>query len=256
MKKLLVLTALTLAAAVVPMSAGAAASAPSGVVVARSGHLIAIASPNGAVRAVKSASRARIGARVRVSGSSVRVVGRARSAHIRGVVVRRSAGRLVLAAGRSLVNVRAAATRRLSGVSGGGGGPAPGTIVDTTTAVTPSGQLALTSMTSGGSVGSIQIQATVKSVAPGMIVLTVNGQPVEFKLPAGLILPASLVGQTVTLTVNLAAGRAVATPGQQNQADDEDEDDNDDENENPDDDRDQNHQDDGNHNNGGGGGDD
>jgi hypothetical protein len=248
MKKLLVLTALTAVAAAAPMSGGAATSASSGVVVARSGHLIAIASPSGAVRTVKSSSPARIGARVHLRGASVRVVGRARSAHIRGVVVRRTSGRLVLAAGRSLVTVRANAARRLSGLSGSGR-PAPGTVVDTTTAVTSSG-LALSSMTSGGTVGSVQVQATVKSVGPGVIVLTVNGQPIEFKLPSGLTLPSTLVGQTVTLTVNLTAGGAVATPGEENQADDEDE--------NQNDDGDQNDNDDGaqHDNQGGGGGDD
>lgn len=249
MKKLLVLTALTAVAATVPLSGGAATSASSGVVVARSGHLVAIASPSGAVRTVKSSSPARIGARVNLRGASVRVVGRARSAHIRGVVVRHSPGRLVLAAGRSLVTVRANAARRLSGLSGSGR-PAPGTVVDTTTAVTPSGQLALISMTSGGTVGSIEVQARVKSVGPGVIVLTVNGQPIELKLPSGLTLPSSLVGQTVTLTLNLAAGGAVATPGEQNQADDEDESQNDDGDQDQDDDGDQHE------NNGGGGGDD
>jgi hypothetical protein len=105
-------------------------------------------------------------------------------------------------------------------------------------------------MTSGGTVGSVQVQATVKSVGPGVIVLTVNGQPIEFKLPSGLTLPSTLVGQTVTLTVNLTAGGAVATPGEENQADDEDE--------NQNDDGDQNDNDDGaqHDNQGGGGGDD
>jgi hypothetical protein len=257
MKKLLVLTALTAVAAAVPISGGAATSASSGVVVARSGHLIAVALPSGAVRTVESSSPARVGARVHLRGASVRVVGRARTAHIRGVVVRRTSGRLLLAAGRSLVTVRSSAARRLSGLSGGGR-PAPGTVVDTTTAVTPSGQLALTSMTSGGTVGSIQVQATVKSVGPGVIVLTVNGQPLEFKLPNGLTLPSSLVGQTVTLTVNLAPGGAVATPGEENQVDDEDENDNDDGDQNQNDDGDQHQNDDGDQhdNHGGGGGDD
>ncbi len=237
MTKLFLLIALVAAAAIYPMAANAAPSSSStGIVVARSGHLIAIASPSGAVQTVRSSSRARVGARVRYTGSVVSVIGRARSAHIRGVVVRRSSGRLVLAAGHSLVTLRSGG-RRLSGLAGNSTStPAPGTTVDTTTSITSSGQLNLTSLTTGGSVGSIQIQATVQSVAPGVITLVVNGQAIQFTLPAGLTLPPSLVGQTITLTLNLTGANPVATPGQNQADDDENDDQNDDENEGGDDD--------------------
>ena len=221
MKKLLLLAAIGATAAIHPLTATAAASS-TGIVVARSGHLIAVASPSGAVQTVRSQSRARVGARVRVTGSSVSVIGRARSAHIRGVVVRRSSGRLVVAAGHSLVTMRIGGSRRFSSLADSGTStPAVGTTVDTTTSIS-SGQLELTSVKTGGAVGSIQIQATVQAVAPGVIVLTVNGQPMAFGLPAGITLPTSLVGQTITLTLKLTGVRAVATPDD----DDEDEDEN------------------------------
>lgn len=228
MKRLLVPIALVAAAVIQPMAANAATGS-TGVVVARSGHLIAIASPSGTVQTVRSQSRARVGARVRVTGSAVRVLGRARSAHIRGVVVRRSSGRLVVAAGNSLITMRLG-SRRFSSLSDNGTSTPPvGTTVDTTTSVS-SGQLDLTSLQTGGTVGSIQIQATVQAVAPGVIVLTINGQPMAFGLPAGITLPASLVGQTITLSLNLTSVNPVATPRGH-----EDEDDNEDEGEDDDD---------------------
>ncbi|HWJ44575.1 MAG TPA: hypothetical protein VNR63_04240, partial [Gaiellaceae bacterium] len=49
----------------------------------------------------------------------------------------------------------------------------------------------------------VTIQATVTAVGPGTITVTVNGQPLTIKLPAGIQLPASLVGQSVTLTIKV-----------------------------------------------------
>jgi hypothetical protein len=231
MKKLFLLVVLVAAAAIYPMAASASPTSTTGTVVARSGHLIAIASPSGAVQTVRSSSAARVGSRVRVTGSTVRVIGRAHSAHIRGVVVRSAAGRLVLAAGRSLVAVRTGSRRFSSVESNNASTPAVGTTVDTTTSITAAGQLAVASMTTGASVGSIQVQATVQSVAPGAIVVAVNGSPIQFTLPAGMTLPASLVGQTISLTLNLSSADAVATPGGQ-QADDDENDDNDEQGDN------------------------
>jgi hypothetical protein len=53
-----------------------------------------------------------------------------------------------------------------------------------------------------GHQGSVQIQAQVVSVAAGTVTLLINGTQVPVNLPAGLTLPSSLVGQTVTLTLN------------------------------------------------------
>ncbi|MEP6812094.1 MAG: hypothetical protein ABI990_03800, partial [Actinomycetota bacterium] len=50
---------------------------------------------------------------------------------------------------------------------------------------------------------TISVQATVKVVAAGSVTLDVQGQSVTVSLPAGLTLPASLVGQTVTINLSL-----------------------------------------------------
>ena len=52
---------------------------------------------------------------------------------------------------------------------------------------------------------SIAVQATVKAVAAGSVTVDVQGQSLTVPLPGGLTLPASLVGQTVTLDLSLAA---------------------------------------------------
>jgi hypothetical protein len=47
--------------------------------------------------------------------------------------------------------------------------------------------------------GTIPVMATVTAVGPGTVTLTVNGVSVTLELPAGLTLPSSIVGQTVTI---------------------------------------------------------
>jgi len=51
---------------------------------------------------------------------------------------------------------------------------------------------------------NLQVQATVAAVGQGTVTLTVNGQSLTVPLPAGLTLPASLVGQTVSINLLLA----------------------------------------------------
>ena len=63
---------------------------------------------------------------------------------------------------------------------------------------------------------STQVQAVVVAVGAGTVTLTVNGQTLVVPLPAGLTLPASIVGQTVTLDLSLN--------GQDDQGDDNDDD--------------------------------
>src|SRR5947208_875633 len=83
----------------------AAAAGFQGVVVAKSGATLAVASSSGLVRTVHG--RAHVGSIVRVSGTHVSVVGTARRARLRGVVVRRVGSTQFLAAGGSLLAVRA-----------------------------------------------------------------------------------------------------------------------------------------------------
>jgi hypothetical protein len=50
---------------------------------------------------------------------------------------------------------------------------------------------------------SLTVQATIKAVGTGTVTLDVQGRSITVSLPAGLTLPASLVGQTVTINVSL-----------------------------------------------------
>ena len=50
---------------------------------------------------------------------------------------------------------------------------------------------------------SIPVQATIAAVGVGTVTLNVQGQTLTVNLPGGLTLPASLVGQTVTISLSL-----------------------------------------------------
>jgi hypothetical protein len=230
-KKLLLAVAVA-AAAVFPTSAFA--SAFSGVVVGNSGGNLAVASKSGVVRTVHTRAHLRLGTRVRVNGTAVRSTGVAHRARVHGVVVGRSHGVTFLAAGRSLLAVRAHTGRRLASTAAA---PVTGAVVNSTVAI-GNGQLTQQSMQVVGSAGSVTIQAPVTAVGPGTITVTINGQSLTISLPAGIQLPASLVGQSVTLNVTLSVSGATA------QADDDDQGDDNDQGEDNDDDE------------GGGGGDD
>jgi hypothetical protein len=84
----------------------------------------------------------------------------------------------------------------------------PGTVVTSTVAVHQNGQLDQQSQTDDGQdcSSSVQVQATVAAVGAGTITLVVNGQDITVNLPAGLTLPQSLVGQTVTVDVSVGQG--------------------------------------------------
>lgn len=209
MKKLIVVAALLAGLAIWP---AAAAAGTHGVVVGKLGHSrVLVASPAGAVQAFRG--HAAVGSAVVERSGQAVVIGRASRAHIRGIVMRRVGSTMFIASDRHLVAVH---TRQLSW-----GSPTPtngvaGQIVSTTVSC-DNGQLTEVSETDLGtaSVNSLQIQATVAGVAPGSVTLAVNGQNVTLGLPAGLTLPSSLAGQTVLLTLPVAA------PAQQAQGDDD-----------------------------------
>jgi hypothetical protein len=214
MKKL-VLVAAVCAAALFPASSFAATF--SGVVVGKSSGSLAVASKSGLVRTVHTRAHARLGARVRVSGSAVRVLGQAQRARIHGVVISRVGRTTFLAAGRSLLAVRSAG-RRLASVAGSG--PSTGAVVNTTVGIS-GGQMTQQQMQVVGQAGAVTVQAPVTAVGPGSITVTVNGQPLVIPLPAGIQLPASLVGQSVTLTINLAQSGPTAQADDENEAADD-----------------------------------
>jgi hypothetical protein len=230
MKKLILVTAV-LAAFAFP--AGALAGTFTGVVVGKSGGNIAVASKSGIVRTVHTRAHPRIGARVRVNGAAVRVLGLAHRARIHAVVVRRAGGATLVAAGRSLLAIRSSG-RRLSSLAGSG--PSTGAVVNSTVDIA-NGQLTQQTMQVVGQTGSVSVQAQITAVGPGSITVLVNGQPFSIALPAGIQLPTSLVGQFVTLTLNLSQGGPTATADDENENDDDQgEDQNDDHGQDPGDD--------------------
>jgi hypothetical protein len=187
MKKLLTVTAFAVAAL---FPSTALAGTFSGVVVAKGGGSLAIAAKSGLVQTVHSPANVRLGARVRVSGTAVRSFGVAHQTRVHGVVVRHAARTTFLAAGGSLLAIRAASA------------PAAGTVLNANVAIA-AGRLIQQSFQTAGHDDRVTVQAPVTAVGPGTITVTVNGQPVTFRLPAGIQLPASLVGQSVTLTVKV-----------------------------------------------------
>jgi hypothetical protein len=222
MKKLGLFAAVLAAAAIFPTAAFAAFN---GVVVGKSPGALAIAAKSGAIQTVHTRAHARVGARVRVNGSSVRVIGRARSVRIHAVVIRRVGSTTFLAGGHSLFAVHTA--RHLA--SAAQSGPVTGAVVNTTAQVTSSSQLNAGSMQVVGQTGTVTVQAPVTAVGAGFITVSVNGTPFTIQLPAGIQLPASLVGQSVTLTLTLANGQPVANEDNEQGDDNDDQgDDNDD----------------------------
>ena len=219
MKKLVFVTAI-IAGFAIP--AGALAGTFNGIVVGKSGGSLAVASKAGVVRTVHTRAHPRIGARVRVNGSSIRVLGLTHHARIRATVVKKAGNTTLVAAGHSLLAIRTSG-RRLASL---GSGPATGAVVDTTVGIA-NGQLTQGSIHVVGEAGSVSVQAQISGVAPGMITLLVNGQTFSIPLPAGIQLPSTLVGQFVNLRLDLSQASPVANAEDDDQAEAEDNDDND-----------------------------
>ena len=212
MKRLSLVFAVAAVVAVWPASSGAANF--KGVVVAKQRGALLVASPAGVVTAVSG--RASVGSRVTVSSGHVTVVGRAHTARVRGIVVRHIGTTLFLSSNRHLVAVRTGARRLASVVdttpappatpTTPATTPAPGTVVSAQVTIGSGGELDEDSSENLGSsnASSLQIQAVVASIGTGTVTLTVGTQTLTIPLPAGLTLPASMIGQTVTLSVDLS----------------------------------------------------
>src|SRR5207248_7694709 len=105
-------------------AAGSAATFK-GIVVAKQGGTLLVASPAGLVRAVSGS--AAVGSRIVLGGAHATVVGRATRARIRGVVVRRVGTTLFISSNRHLLALH---TRRvLAGTTPITTPAAPGTVV-------------------------------------------------------------------------------------------------------------------------------
>ena len=179
------------------LPAGANAATFRGVVVGKQHGLLLVATPSGAVQAIRG--HAAIGSRP--LGSTV--IGRATRARIHGVVVERVGSTMFLSSNRHLLAVHMG--RTLAANAPSPAAPAPGAVVNTTVGVKDNGELDEQNEDEVGQVnGTIPVQATVTAVGNGTVTLSVNGQSLTVNLPAGLTLPASVVGQTVTLNLSLA----------------------------------------------------
>lgn len=192
---LLVIGVATAALALWPAGAGAANLR--GVVVGKQHGMLLVATPSGLVQAMRGT--ASIGSRL----DAGRVVGRATRARIHGIVIKRIGTTMFLSSNRHLLAVHTG--RRLAAAAQTPGQPvAPGTVVNTTVGVKQNGELDEQDEDDVGQVnGNIPVQATITAVGNGTVTLSVNGQTLTVNLPAGLTLPATLVGQTVTLNVSL-----------------------------------------------------
>jgi hypothetical protein len=203
MKRLAVIFAATAALGVWPAASSAATF--KGVVVAHQRGALLVASPAGSIRAVSGS--AALGARVVLSGGRATVVGRAHSARIRGIVVRRIGTTVFLSSNKHLVAVHTG--RRLASASDTTTpttptAAAPGDVVSSTVTIR-NGELDEDTSEDLGASGAntLQVQATVTAVGAGTVTLAVGTQTLTVPLPGGLTLPASIVGQTVTLSLSL-----------------------------------------------------
>jgi len=201
LKGFLLLIAVAAATAALWPAAGSAGNFK-GIVVANQRGALLVASPAGLVRAVTG--RASIGSRVVLSGGHATVVGRASKATIRGIVVRRIGKTLILSSNRHLLAIHNRVARSVAGTASTTTAPAPGAVV-TAQVTIANGDLEEDDEQEVGQVnaGSIMVSAVVKTVGQGTVTLDVQGQILTVPLPSGLTLPASLVGQTVTLSLSL-----------------------------------------------------
>jgi hypothetical protein len=217
MKKLVLFAAIAATAVLFPASAPASLSF-TGTVVGTGHGSLALAGKGGLITTVHSRAHVRVGERVRISGSAVRVIGFAHRVRIHAVIVRRAGSTTFLAGGRSLFSVHTRGRAFASVVVTNQ--PTTGSVVNTTATVGANGQLIAGPTQVVGEENEIEVQATVTGVGTGTITLSVNGQPLTLSLPAGIQLPQSLVGTMVTLKIELQGAQPVANEDNDDQGDD------------------------------------
>ena len=197
-------------------------SAPAvGIVVGSQHGVLLVSSPLGVVRTF--AGHASIGDRITIAGTRIHVTGRVHRAVLRGVVVRHRGNLTFLSAAHHVLVVHSAAR---SVASARDTAPAPGTVVQETVGISDNGDLEQENEQEVGTSSDATVQAVVTAVGTGTVTITVNGQALTIPLPAGLTLPASIVGTQVTLTLSFANGAASATEqgNDDDQGDDSDDD--------------------------------
>ena len=211
MKRFLLLCATVGALVVAPSALASTQHSSTGTVIALTRGGVLVAGGKGFVSFAPG--HARVGSRVVLSGSSLRIVGFANAARLRGVVAARRGNVLVLSAAHRLfpVRMRGRAPAAVSDHSG----PQPGEVVGATVSIDEQGNVVATSTDDEGEVGTAQVQATITAIGTGTITVSVNGQSIVLPLPAGTTVSPSLVGTQATLTLTFANGTTVANEDEQ-----------------------------------------
>jgi len=210
-KRFLLLCATVGALVVAPNALASTQQSSTGTVIALTRGGVLVAGGKGVVSFAPG--RARVGSRVVLSGSRLRIVGFASAARLRGVVAARRGNVLVLSAAHRLfpVRMRGRAPAAVSDHSG----PQPGEVVGATVSIDEHGNVVATSTDDEGQVGTAQVQTTITAIGTGTITLSVNGQSTVLPLPAGTTVSPTLVGTQVTLTLTFANGTTFANEDEQ-----------------------------------------
>lgn len=142
-----------------------------------------------------------------VRASRVQVSARARTATLRGIVIRRLVGGTLLASGGSMVTIHRSA-RRLASASDDGG-LRPGEVAQFRVRFDDDGELIENAPpVQVGQATTVRIEGTIVSVVP--FVVAAEGIPLTITVPAGATLPTGLAaGQRIELTAQVAAGNVV-----------------------------------------------
>ncbi|MDX6451351.1 MAG: hypothetical protein QOH16_1400 [Gaiellaceae bacterium] len=207
--KRLVLFLIVSAALLVPSAALA-----SGVVlkVQQATHLVAVTNGKTKVNLVHTAAKLRVGQRVSLSGrtlrngtlaaSSIKVVGRARTVHFRGLLLKKSGTQLVLSAGGAIIAVHRGARTTSSAHDSG---PTPGATVDVTANVGTDDELDATtvSTTSADTPGG-KIEGTL-TIGTGTITIKSEHMNLAIKVPTGVDLTKFATGDEVLATFSQQA---------------------------------------------------
>lgn len=198
----------------VALPAQARAGSFSGTVVAKQsqrGTLLVAGARGVGVTMRGGVARAVVGDRVEVRGTRLRdgtvrvsrllVLGHARTARVRGTVLRDRASGTVLASGRSVVVVRRS-QRKLA--SAGDHGLRTGQVVEFRVRFDHEDAIETAPPTPIAAQGDADIEATIVTVSP--LVVSLDGLPLTITVPAGMTLPTTLApGQRVELTVQADA---------------------------------------------------
>ena len=199
-------------AAMLLVAPAADAKAFRGTVVKKGTNSVVVATKSGALKTVKTSKHLRLGARLRIDGKSVKVVGRATRARISGVVRGNTSTRVVLSGNRTTVSVK---PRRHHGA---------GDALSMTVKFT-NGVAVETSSHEDNDIDEAEIKGIALVDATGVHV-TVNGVVVDITIPATMDAAAVLAfnGMFVEVEFDVVDGVNVLSKIKAEDDDDADED--------------------------------